>query len=146
MYTCIYDCMHYVHFVHQVHDTYYARYMHYIPYRCHAYCYCYCYVLRYVHCICYTLCTLCARNAAYYVSYGCHVHDHACATRYAPRAAQLNYIHRNTRDTKLDSLRGSSAKIGTIQRTFAWPLRNDDTLDTACTTRALHTTRHLPHN
>ena len=27
----------------------------------------------------------------------------------------------------LDSLRGSSVKIGTIQRRFAWPLRKDDT-------------------
>jgi len=28
---------------------------------------------------------------------------------------------------KLDSLRGSSVKIGTIQRRLAWPLRKDDT-------------------
>ena len=28
---------------------------------------------------------------------------------------------------KSDSLRGSSDKIGTIQRRFAWPLRKDDT-------------------
>ena len=27
----------------------------------------------------------------------------------------------------LDSLRGSSVKIGTIQRRLAWPLRKDDT-------------------
>ena len=27
----------------------------------------------------------------------------------------------------MDSLRGSSVKIGTIQRRFAWPLRKDDT-------------------
>ena len=27
----------------------------------------------------------------------------------------------------LDSLRGSSVKIGTIQRILAWPLRKDDT-------------------
>ena len=27
----------------------------------------------------------------------------------------------------LDSFRGSSVKIGTIQRRLAWPLRNDDT-------------------
>ena len=26
----------------------------------------------------------------------------------------------------LDSLRGSSAKIGTVQRRLAWPLRKDD--------------------
>ena len=29
--------------------------------------------------------------------------------------------------TDLDSLRGSSDKIGTIQRRLAWPLRKDDT-------------------
>ena len=28
---------------------------------------------------------------------------------------------------ELDSLRGSSVKIGTIQRRLAWPLRKDDT-------------------
>ena len=27
----------------------------------------------------------------------------------------------------VDSLRGSSVKIGTIQRRLAWPLRKDDT-------------------
>ena len=29
--------------------------------------------------------------------------------------------------SRLDSLRGSSVKIGTIQRILAWPLRKDDT-------------------
>ena len=29
--------------------------------------------------------------------------------------------------TQMDSLRGSSVKIGTIQRRLAWPLRKDDT-------------------
>ena len=29
--------------------------------------------------------------------------------------------------TRVDSLRGSSVKIGTIQRILAWPLRKDDT-------------------
>ena len=29
--------------------------------------------------------------------------------------------------TRTDSLRGSSVKIGTIQRRLAWPLRKDDT-------------------
>ena len=28
---------------------------------------------------------------------------------------------------RMDSLRGSSVKIGTIQRRLAWPLRKDDT-------------------
>ena len=31
------------------------------------------------------------------------------------------------RTSQLDSLRGSSVKIGTIQRRLAWPLRKDDT-------------------
>ena len=30
-------------------------------------------------------------------------------------------------DDELDSLRGSSVNIGTIQRRLAWPLRKDDT-------------------
>ena len=33
----------------------------------------------------------------------------------------------NTHNSKLDSLRGSSVKVGTIQRRLAWPLRKDDT-------------------
>jgi hypothetical protein len=33
----------------------------------------------------------------------------------------------NTKNMCLDSLRGSSVKIGTIQRRLAWPLRKDDT-------------------
>ena len=38
--------------------------------------------------------------------------------------------HRGAREERLsktDSLRGSSVKIGTIQRRLAWPLRKDDT-------------------
>ena len=31
------------------------------------------------------------------------------------------------RDLAMDSLRGSSVKVGTIQRRLAWPLRKDDT-------------------
>ena len=31
------------------------------------------------------------------------------------------------RQVDLDTLRGSSVKIGTIQRRLAWPLRKDDT-------------------
>ena len=33
----------------------------------------------------------------------------------------------NSATQALDSLRGSSVKIGTIQRRLAWPLRKDDT-------------------
>ena len=35
----------------------------------------------------------------------------------------MNYRHA----TPVDSLRGSSVKIGTIQMILAWPLRKDDT-------------------
>ena len=42
-----------------------------------------------------------------------------------------NEDHQRAMKTKLanelDSLRGSSVKIGTIQRRLAWPLRKDDT-------------------
>ena len=42
-----------------------------------------------------------------------------CAHGASPRQALFPFI--------LDSLRGSSVKIGTIQRRLAWPLRKDDT-------------------
>ena len=38
-------------------------------------------------------------------------------------STQLNKTGRH----RLDSLRGSSVKIGTMQRRLAWPLRKDDT-------------------
>ena len=37
------------------------------------------------------------------------------------------YIYSIACKDLLDSLRGSSVKIGTIQRRLAWPLRKDDT-------------------
>ena len=37
------------------------------------------------------------------------------------------YHYRSMRTQEQDSLRGSSVKIGTIQRRLAWPLRKDDT-------------------
>ena len=40
----------------------------------------------------------------------------------------------------LDSLRGSSVKIGTIQRRLAWPLRKDDTHKSRSVTIFLHAT------
>ena len=45
---------------------------------------------------------------------------------------QLSWVRENAATTWgempfLDSLRGSSVKIGTIQRRLAWPLRKDDT-------------------
>ena len=42
------------------------------------------------------------------------------------RAASRHWL-RSTLHDHLDSLRGSSVKIGTIQRRLAWPLRKDDT-------------------
>ena len=42
------------------------------------------------------------------------------------RITQLKHMHLDAIDS-LDSLRGSSVKIGTIQRRLAWPLRKDDT-------------------
>ena len=38
-----------------------------------------------------------------------------------------NIYHTVVNPVALDSLRGSSVKIGTIQRRLAWPLRKDDT-------------------
>ena len=40
---------------------------------------------------------------------------------------ERQYIYLSIRKGKTDSLRGSSVKIGTIQRRLAWPLRKDDT-------------------
>ena len=50
-----------------------------------------------------------------------------------------NKPQRNSRLVLLDSLRGSSVKIGTIQRRLAWPLRKDDTH------KARSVTNFLPH-
>jgi hypothetical protein len=43
-----------------------------------------------------------------------------------------------------DSLRGSSDKIGTIQRRLAWPLRKDDTHKSRSVPNFLHVTALLP--
>ena len=57
---------------------------------------------------------------------GPHYLPNACAQ--APKPF-LFYSHRcQGRRAALDSFRGTSAKIGTIQRRLAWPLRKDDTL------------------
>ena len=42
------------------------------------------------------------------------------------RTTGSQHMHFDAIDS-LDSLRGSSVKIGTIQRRLAWPLRKDDT-------------------
>ena len=52
---------------------------------------------------------------------------------------------------RLDSLRGSSVKIGTIQRRLAWPLRKDDTHKSRSVNNSLHFRRAAlaprpPHN
>ena len=44
-----------------------------------------------------------------------------------PGQLSLSTGSRLARNVLLDSLRGSSVKIGTIQRRLAWPLRKDDT-------------------
>ena len=52
---------------------------------------------------------------------------------------------------KQDSLRGSSIKIGTIQRRLAWPLRKDDThksrsVNTSFSSSSSTTTTTTNHN
>ena len=42
---------------------------------------------------------------------------------------------------QLDSLRGSSVKIGTIQRRLAWPLRKDDTHKSRSVNNFFHSRR-----
>ena len=44
----------------------------------------------------------------------------------------------------MDSLRGSSVKIGTIQRRLAWPLRKDDTHKSRSVNNYIHT-KHNNH-
>ena len=39
----------------------------------------------------------------------------------------IQHKFRCTITARVDSLRGPSVKIGTIQRRLAWPLRKDDT-------------------
>ena len=51
-------------------------------------------------------------------------HRFACALTVSIRPRQLE---RHRSEKTMDSLRGSSVKIGTIQRRLAWPLRKDDT-------------------
>jgi hypothetical protein len=46
----------------------------------------------------------------------------------------------------LDSLRGSSVKIGTIQRRLAWPLRKDDTHKSRSVLNFLALVKPWPHN
>ena len=50
----------------------------------------------------------------------------ACVRPASIQSASLD-LARRPRSAKLDSLRGSSVKIGTMQRRLAWPLRKDDT-------------------
>jgi hypothetical protein len=45
----------------------------------------------------------------------------------------------------LDSLRGSSVKIGTIQRRLAWPLRKDDTHKSRSVSIFCHSRGHSAH-
>ena len=61
-----------------------------------------------------------------------------CAYGASPRQALFPFI--------LDSLRGSSVKIGTIQRRLAWPLRKDDTHKSRSVNNFLcpKAARHLP--
>ena len=51
-----------------------------------------------------------------------HTHTHT-RVLFVHRRIILAYAH----EAGQDSLRGSSVKIGTIQRRLAWPLRKDDT-------------------
>ena len=44
-----------------------------------------------------------------------------------PRVWCWSLLEKQYPDALVDSLRGSSDKIGTIQRRLAWPLRKDDT-------------------
>ena len=59
------------------------------------------------------------------------ISEAAAATRgwltSAPPRRHRHIAGRAPKKTLLDSLRGSSVKIGTIQRRLAWPLRKDDT-------------------
>ena len=51
--------------------------------------------------------------------------DPVHSTRYGRRRQAI--LRKMPEPLQLDSLRGSSVKIGTIQRRLAWPLRKDDT-------------------
>ena len=46
----------------------------------------------------------------------------------------------------MDSLRGSSVKIGTIQRILAWPLRKDDTHKSISVTNNNDKSNYDKHN
>ena len=59
-----------------------------------------------------------------------------------PNCLSHRFLHdsplQGVHTTSLDSLRGSSVKIGTIQRRLAWPLRKDDTHKSRSVNSFLH--------
>ena len=109
----------------------------------HPYIYIYIYIHKYIYIYIYMLCIHVCIYIYTYIYIYIHTYIHAIHTYVgcyggavstgdrggATGAAAKNkyvytyiyiYIH-------MDSLRGSSVKIGTIQRRLAWPLRKDDT-------------------
>ena len=59
-----------------------------------------------------------------------HLHAHSYPPHQTPCDSCMQYValpQQRSYQMRLDSLRGSSVKIGTIQRRLAWPLRKDDT-------------------
>jgi len=58
-----------------------------------------------------------------------HTQTHTDTHRYTQIRNEMLHLYQGShrRLMQLDSLRGSSVKIGTIQRRLAWPLRKDDT-------------------
>ena len=58
---------------------------------------------------------------------------------------ECNPAKQNAWISILDSLRGSSVKIGTIQRRLAWPLRKDDTHKSRSVNNFLGSTQRARH-
>jgi len=71
----------------------------------------------------------CSSHAALWCTYPSTVGPASAAQfpMYEVESAPPGLVSRRWAPTSPDSLRGSSVKIGTIQRRLAWPLRKDDT-------------------
>ena len=96
------------------------------------YVYIYIYIYIYIHICVYIYIYVCIYIYIYIHTY---IHIYICGFERQDRAGggsaspegRRHRCKQNTHTTHLDSLRGSSVKIGTIQRRLAWPLRKDDT-------------------
>ena len=93
--------------------------------RFHIYIYRYRCIYLYMNRCMYVCMYVCMYACMYACMYVC-MYVCMCVCKQEKAVRKKNYKHNNN-NNRLDSLRGASVKIGTIQRRLAWPLRKDDT-------------------